>query len=82
MKKEYDFSKGERGKFYDPDAAFDIPVYLEPDIAEYIKAIASEKDIDISEIVNGWLRKNIAFIQSVNEKSEPGLNSDAKGGTL
>lgn len=82
MKKEYDFSKGERGKFYDPDADFDIPVYLEPDIAEYIKAIASEKDIDISEIVNDWLRKNIAFIQSVKEKSEPGLNSDAKGGSL
>lgn len=43
MKEEYDFSKGERGKFYHPDAEFDIPVYLEPDIAEYIKAIASKK---------------------------------------
>ena len=69
MKKEYDFSKGERGKFYHPDAEFDIPIYLEPDISDYIRTIASGKNIDISDIVNDWLRKNIALIQSVNEKS-------------
>ncbi len=43
MRKKYDFSKGERGKFYHPDAEFDLPVYLEPDITEYIKAIALKK---------------------------------------
>lgn len=69
MKKEYDFSKGERGKFYHPDAEFDIPVYLEPDISEYIRTIASRENIDISDVVNDWLRKNIALIQSANEKS-------------
>ena len=61
MRKKYDFSKGERGKFYHPDAEFDLPVYLEPDITEYIKAIALKKNIDINEIVNDWLRKNIAL---------------------
>ena len=35
MKKEYDFSKGERGKFYRPDARLNLPVYLEPDLREY-----------------------------------------------
>jgi hypothetical protein len=29
MKKEYDFSKGERGKFYRPDAQLNLPIYLE-----------------------------------------------------
>ena len=29
MKEEYDFSKGERGKFYRPNARLHIPVYLE-----------------------------------------------------
>ncbi len=74
MKKEYDFSKGEHGKFYHPDAEFDIPVYLEPDIAEYIKVIASRKNIDINEIVNDLLRKNIALIQSADEKSAGEIN--------
>ena len=35
MKKEYDFSKGERGKFYRPDAKLNLPVYLEPDLRDY-----------------------------------------------
>ena len=35
MKKEYDFSKGVRGKFYRRDAQLNLPVYLEPDLREY-----------------------------------------------
>lgn len=35
MKKEYNFSKGERGKFYKPDVQLNLPVYLEPDLKEY-----------------------------------------------
>ena len=35
MKKEYDFSKGERGKFYRSDAKLNLPVYLEPDLRDY-----------------------------------------------
>lgn len=35
MKKEYDFSKGERGKFYRPDIQLNLPVYLESDLLEY-----------------------------------------------
>lgn len=30
MKKEYDFSKGERGKFYHPDVKFNFPIDSEP----------------------------------------------------
>jgi hypothetical protein len=35
MKKEYDFSKGERGKFFRPGAKLNLPVYLEPDLRYY-----------------------------------------------
>jgi hypothetical protein len=35
MKKEYDFSKGERAKFYRPDAEIYLPIYLEPDVRKY-----------------------------------------------
>ena len=43
MKKEYDFSKGVRGKFYYPDAEFNLPIYLEPEIAEFVQKLAKEK---------------------------------------
>jgi hypothetical protein len=29
MRKEYDFSKGQRGRFYRPDMKLNIPIYLE-----------------------------------------------------
>lgn len=35
MKKEYDFSKGERGKFYRPGAQLNLPVYLEADLRKF-----------------------------------------------
>ncbi|MGC9995768.1 MAG: hypothetical protein ABSE79_10625 [Terriglobia bacterium] len=41
MKKEYDFSKGERGKFFRPDAELNIPVYLDPDVAKAFRGSAA-----------------------------------------
>lgn len=35
MKQEYDFSKGERGKFFRPNIQLNLPVYLEPDVRKY-----------------------------------------------
>ncbi len=32
MKKEYDFSSGEIGKFFDPKAKYHFPKYLDDDI--------------------------------------------------
>jgi hypothetical protein len=43
MKKEYDFSKGVRGKFYNKDVKTNLPIYLEPDIQSLIENIASKK---------------------------------------
>ena len=64
MKKEYDFSKGDRGKFYRLDTELNFPVYLEPKIADFIRNLAGEKDVDIEAIVNDWLRRDIEIIQT------------------
>ena len=69
MKAEYDFSKGERGKFYKPDAVFSFPVYLEPDIDDFMNKLANEKHINVQELVNEWLRVNIKLVQSVQQPS-------------
>ena len=65
MKEEYDFSKGERGKFYNPDARLNIPVYLDPDVADFMQKLADKKERNIENIVNEWLRKDIGLIESV-----------------
>ena len=67
MKEEYDFSKGERSKFFHPDAKLCLPVYLEPDIADFMRKLAGEKDADIEKLVNDWLRKNIGLIESIRQ---------------
>ena len=59
MKKEYDFSKGERGKFYRPDVELNIPVYLEPDVAKVVRERAKKTDASVGAVVNDWLRKDI-----------------------
>jgi len=63
MRKEYDFSKGERGKFYHPDLELNLPVYLDPDVAVFLRELAEKKGTEVDSIVNDWLRKSIDLIQ-------------------
>jgi hypothetical protein len=35
MKEKYDFSQGKRGQFYNPDAVFKEPVYLDEEVQNY-----------------------------------------------
>ncbi|HBY97033.1 MAG: hypothetical protein M5U01_00305 [Ardenticatenaceae bacterium] len=65
MKAEYDFSKAERGKFYHPDAVFSFPIYLEPDVNEFLSKLAEQKQVDIQDLVNEWLRVDMQLVQSV-----------------
>lgn len=65
MKPEYDFSNAERGKFFRADAEFILPVYLEPDVSEFLDRIADAKSVEVQELVNKLLRADIELIQSV-----------------
>ena len=67
MRAEYDFSKGERGRFYNPDAIFSFPVYLEPDVDSFLSTLADEKDTSVQDLVNEWLRMNIEMVRSVQQ---------------
>lgn len=52
MRKEYDFSKGVRGKFYRPDLTLSLPVYLDQEAMAFVQRIARKKKTDISTVVN------------------------------
>jgi len=67
MKKEYDFSKGERGKFYRPDAELHLPIYLEPDMMEALRKLSKKKGVDVSTIVNEWIKKDISIVETVTK---------------
>ncbi len=65
MKKECDFSKGVRGKFYRPDARINIPIYLDDDIAEFVQRYAKRKKVDAQTVVNEILRGNKEMLQAL-----------------
>jgi len=63
MQKEYDFSKGERGKFYNKDATFNLPIYLEPEVESFIAKLAKKQKKNINEVVNALLFKDKELIE-------------------
>ena len=65
MKRRYDFSKGERGKFYNPNAVFRLPVYLDQKVQTYLTAKADAKGVELSDLVNALLKKEIEIIEAV-----------------
>lgn len=64
MKESYDFSQGQCGKFYHPDAQFELPIYLETDLIAFLQNIADAKGTDVQTIANDWIRKSIALIET------------------
>lgn len=64
MKERYDFSKGQRGKFYRPDAVFKLPVYLDKDVEAYLAQKAEAKGVELSDLVNELLKKDIELIET------------------
>lgn len=65
MKNEYNFSDGERGKFYQPNTQLNLPVYLDADILDYLSIKAKAKGVEVNEIVNDLLRKDIDLIEGI-----------------
>jgi len=65
MKDEYDFSKGERGKFYRPGVQMNLPVYLDEDVLKYLRERAEAKGVSLSDLVNELLKQDICLIEAV-----------------
>ncbi len=65
MKPEYDFTKGERGKFFRLDAALRLPIYLDADVQGYLAEQAARNGIPLNEMINVLLKQDIQIIESV-----------------
>jgi cytidylate kinase len=65
MKREYDFSKAVRGKFYRKGAELRLPIYLDAKLQRKLERLALKKGKDIGEMVNQWLRRDVEFIEEL-----------------
>ena len=65
MPSEIDFSKGARGKFFKPGAQLNLPVYLEAEVQAYLADRAKARGIEVAQLVNELLKKDIELIEAV-----------------
>jgi hypothetical protein len=61
---DFDFTKGERGKFYSENAVFHYPVYLHPDVLKFFNARAHEQHLNLEPLLNQILQREIARIRA------------------
>ena len=67
MKKEYDFTNAEQGKFYRPLDELDIPIYLDKEVKQFfLKNIKNKKsDFSLCETVNSLIKQDIEITKSL-----------------
>jgi len=65
MKREYDFSKGVRGKFYRKGAELRLPIYLDAKLQQQLERLARKKGKDIGEMVNQLVKKEVDFLEEL-----------------
>jgi hypothetical protein len=59
MKKEYDFSTAEQGKFYCNPEKLQIPVYLDHTLEAFYSERARKRKVDVGSLINSVLRKEM-----------------------
>ena len=65
MKREYDFSKAVRGKFYRKGAELRLPIYLDPKLQSKLERLARKKGKDVGEMVNQLLRRDVDVLEEL-----------------
>ena len=65
MKRGYDFSKAERGKFYRKGAELRLPIYLDAKLQSQLERIAQKKGKGLSEVVNQPVRKGVELLEEL-----------------
>lgn len=67
MKKEYDFSKAEQGKFYCKPENMKIQVYLDSTLESFYSERARNRKIDMGTLINTVLRKEMDLVRELGE---------------
>jgi hypothetical protein len=69
MKREYDFSKAVRGKFYRKGAELRLPIYLDPKVQEQLESLARKNGKEVGEMVNQLVQKEMGLMEKLRKKT-------------
>ncbi len=65
MKREHDFSKAVRGKFYRKGAELRLPIYLDAKVQAQVEHLARKKGKEVGEMVNQLVQKEMELIEKL-----------------
>ena len=66
MKREYDFSKAVRGKFYRKGGELRLPIYLDAKVQRRLERIARKKGKAVGDVVNQLLKKDVELLETLS----------------
>ena len=65
MRREYDFAKGIRGKFYRKGAELRLPIYLDAKLQHKLEGLARKNGKDIGDMVNQLLKRDVDCLEEL-----------------
>lgn len=65
MKREYDFSRATRGKFYHKGAELRLPIYLDTKMQDQLERLAQKKGTELGDLVNQLVKKEIELLEEL-----------------
>jgi cytidylate kinase len=75
MKKEYDFAKAERGRFFKKGAVLRLPIYLDATVQDEVEGLASRTGRNVQDVVNRIVRRQVRLIEELETENErPGTS--------
>ena len=66
MKRECDFSKGVRGRFFRKGAELKLPIYLDNATRRRLERIAKKNGKPVTELVNQLLKKDVELLEALS----------------
>lgn len=66
MKREYDFSRGVRGKFFKKGVQIHLPIYVDSVTRKRLEHIARRKGKPVSDLVNQLLKKDVELLEALS----------------
>ena len=70
MKKEYNFTKAERGQFYRDGAKLRLPIYLDAELQSQVEGLASRSGRDFQDVVNRIVDKEVQLINELELRKD------------
>ena len=65
MKKEYDFTNAEQGKFYRPIEELELPIYLDKDVRTFFMDKMKTKGFSLNKLINSILKQDIEITKKL-----------------